>query len=198
MPTTTVHLLRHGAHDLLGRRLCGRDDPVSLNAAGIVQARSAAAWLARRGTQQVISSPVSRAWETAGYVAAAAGVEPLVEMALVEIDFGAWTGCSFDELAGRADWTAWNVDRGRRPAGSGETMVEVQARVGRWIETLHGRGGSLVAVSHADVIKAAVAHVLGLPLQFHDRFEIAPGSITTVVLDAGGGVVQALNERPDA
>jgi broad specificity phosphatase PhoE len=53
-------------------------------------------------------------------------------------------------------------------------------------------------VSHADVIKAALAAVLGLTLDAHDRFDIAPASLSTLVLWEGGGKVVGLNAVPAA
>jgi probable phosphoglycerate mutase len=75
-------------------------------------------------------------------------------------------------------------------------MAEVQARVARWLEGAARRhpGQAVAAVSHGDIIKAAVAYALGLPIQFHDRFEISPGSATTLIATGAGLKVWAVNE----
>jgi probable phosphoglycerate mutase len=77
-------------------------------------------------------------------------------------------------------------------------MLEAQARIARWLHAAakRHRGEAIAAVSHADVIKAGVAHVLGLSLHFYDRFEIAPGSSTTIVATEGGLRLITLNEAP--
>ena len=59
-----------------------------------------------------------------------------------------------------------------------------------------GGAEAIVAVSHADVIKSVVALTLGLSMRAHDRFEVSPGSITTLTADAGGLRLHAINEAP--
>ena len=77
-------------------------------------------------------------------------------------------------------------------------MAEVQRRVLDWAWSLparHGGGVAVAAVSHADVIKALLAGVLGLSLDRHARFEIAPASVSAVALWEGrGGKVLSVNE----
>ncbi len=76
-------------------------------------------------------------------------------------------------------------------------MLEVQTRLSRWLETLWAtEAGTVAAVSHADVIKSVVALVLGLSIGRHDRFEVSPGSITTVEASADGLKLLRLNEVP--
>ena len=48
-------------------------------------------------------------------------------------------------------------------------------------------------VSHSDIIKALVAHVLGLNLDLYHRFEVDPASITTLVLGNWGAKLVRLN-----
>ena len=71
---TTFHLIRHGAHDLLGRVLTGRMPGVALNEAGRAQAAGLAAALAGGGIAAVVSSPLQRARETAAPIAARLGL----------------------------------------------------------------------------------------------------------------------------
>lgn len=189
-----MYLVRHGAHDRLGRVLCGRDDTV-LNEEGRRLAGRLGEHFARLGIDAVQTSPLSRATETAEPIARLAGRPAAIDQALSEIDFGAWTGSTFDALEGRPDWRLWNEDRGRRRPPGGETMLEAQARIAGWLEGLRTGAKALVAVSHADLIKAAVCYVLGLPLHLYDRFEIDPGSITTLTVADWGMKVQAMNER---
>jgi broad specificity phosphatase PhoE len=113
-----------------------------------------------------------------------------------EIDFGEWRGRSFAELDADPRWAAWNAQRGTARPPGGEAMHEAQSRVLRWIGTLaetHGEG-TVVAVSHADVIKAAVLAHLGLGLDAHHRLEVAPASLSALSLWPGGGRLLFLNE----
>jgi broad specificity phosphatase PhoE len=192
---TIIHLIRHGTHDLVSRRLCGRAPGVGLGEAGRRQAKA----LARAITNpsRVVTSPVERARQTA-VVIAAAHARPLEEEeALNEIDFGAWTGRDFAELDPLPEWRRWNARRDQARPPDGESMLDVQIRLSRWLETLSTTdAGTVAAVSHADVIKSVVALTLGLSLQAHDRFEVSPGSVTTVSATPDGLTLLGLNEVP--
>ena len=76
-------------------------------------------------------------------------------------------------------------------------MLEVQARVLRWMEGVVASGvRAVAAVSHADVIKAAVMLTLGLSPRAHDRLEVSPGSITAISGSEQGYKLMTLNEMP--
>ncbi len=83
-----------------------------------------------------------------------------------------------------------------RPPG-GETALEAQVRLLRGLEELRDRHGEarLALVSHADVIKLAIAHALGLGADGLQRFEIGPASVSVLVIGAWGAKVESLNER---
>lgn len=194
--TTTLYLIRHAEHDRLGQTLCGRMDGVGLGQPGREQARRLAGHLAPLRLARVISSPMQRAVETAAPLAQRLGFPVEVAPELDELDFGCWTGRRFDELARDPAWRVWNTDRGRARPPSGETMLEAQARASTWLHHLVAENGAkaCAAVSHGDLIKALVAHVLGLPLHFHDRLEISPASVTTLVGGDWGIKIHSLNE----
>jgi broad specificity phosphatase PhoE len=99
--TTTFFLLRHAAHDRLGRVLCGRMAGVSLSEAGRSQALKLAERVSRETVTAIYSSPLERARETAAPIAARLGLEVEVAPEINEIGFGDWSGLTFDEL-GRA------------------------------------------------------------------------------------------------
>jgi broad specificity phosphatase PhoE len=88
--------------------------------------------------------------------------------------------------------------RGQNRAPGGESMLEVQLRVANWMEGVRRRHAdqAVVAVSHGDVIKAALCHALGLCLDHHGRIEVGPGSISTIVVAPWGLKVHSINEAP--
>ncbi|WP_237213958.1 histidine phosphatase family protein [Falsiroseomonas oryziterrae] len=191
-------LTRHAAHGDAGRVLSGRTDRTGLSEEGRAQASRLARRLRRDGPRHLVASPRRRAQETARILGEALRLEPRSDPALDEIEFGAWTGRSFAELGDAPGWPAWNEQRAVGRAPGGEAMHEVQSRVLVWAEGLHASGldGAVVAVSHADVIKAAVCAYLGLSLDAHLRFDIAPGSLSGIELWQGGGRVLFVNEAP--
>ncbi|TCN28447.1 histidine phosphatase family protein [Sinorhizobium americanum] len=196
--TTTFLLVRHAAHDKIGNFLAGRTADVPLGPAGREQAERLGARLAGENIGTIYSSPRKRTQETAAAIAAALEI-PAVETAdaLDEVDFGTWSGKTFEVLNTDPHWHQWNSIRSLVRAPGGETMLEVQSRVIALVETL-GRqesDGKVVLVSHADVIKALVCHVLGLSADAWPRFEIAPASISTIVAGDWGAKIVALNEN---
>jgi probable phosphoglycerate mutase len=196
---TTLFLARHAVHGLVNQVLCGRMVGVHLGDAGRHQAWLLARRLESVGLAAVYTSPLERAYETSSIIAADAGRDPVIEEALIEIDFGAWTGHRFEALQDEPDWRRWNAERGTARPPGGEPMAEVQARIMRWAEAAADRhpGAAIAAVSHGDVIKAMVAAVLGLPLDHYARFEISPASLTTIILWPGGGArLLRMNEAP--
>lgn len=196
--TATIYLLRHAAHDNVGGYLAGRAPGVLLGPDGVAQAERLAARMAREVFEALFASPRERCQQTAAAIASARGGMPVQTVeALDEIDFGAWSGSTFDELNKRDDWRRWNTVRSMAETPAGETMLDVQARAIGFIRQLAARGGDarVALVSHADVIRSIVGHVLGLPIDAWQRFEIAPASVTTLVAGDWGGKLLTLNEN---
>jgi broad specificity phosphatase PhoE len=114
---------------------------------------------------------------------------------LDEIDFGDWTDRSFEELDGLERWRRFNQFRSGTRSPNGESMIEVQARFLALAERLaedHGED-RVALVSHGDVIRAALAHYLGIHLDLFQRLEISPASLSVVRLDSYGPKVLMIN-----
>jgi broad specificity phosphatase PhoE len=202
--TTKLFFVRHAAHDNVGSYLAGRMDGVRLGPDGLAQAQRLGERMRRENFAAIIASPRERTRQTAVAISDAAGVGPVkIADELDEIDFGRWNGRSFEELNTDPDWREWNVNRGAASTPAGQTMAQVQERVVGFTQRIAnaasraGAGRAVVLVSHADVIKAAVCHFLGVPLANVDRFEISPASVTTLVVGEWGAKLYALNETVD-
>ncbi|GAA0452309.1 MULTISPECIES: histidine phosphatase family protein [Sphingomonas] len=193
--SATVLLARHGSHDEVGAILSGRSE-IALNAAGRAEAERLAERLTGTALTAIHSSPRRRTRETAEIVAARHGLEVVLVDALDEVDFGAWTGCSFDSLHGDPEWDRWNAERATASTPGGETMAAATTRAVAHIASLEGAGGPVMCVSHCDVIRGAAAHFLGLSLDRLLAFDCAPGSLTTLALAGGQGRIVTLNEVP--
>ncbi|RWO01938.1 histidine phosphatase family protein [Mesorhizobium sp.] len=195
--TTTFFLIRHAAHDKVGDYLAGRMAGVCLGETGRAQASRLASHMAPRPLAAICCSPRERTLETAKPIAIACNREKItIRQELDEIDFGAWSGKTFEELSQDADWLTWNSQRQQARTPGGETMLDVQQRVVSLMQQLRKRyqNQCVALVSHADVIKAAACKVLGLPLGDCFRFDIDPASITTVVSGDWGSKLIRLNE----
>ncbi|KLK94483.1 phosphoglycerate mutase [Microvirga vignae] len=194
--TTTFFLVRHAAHDRVGTVLCGRMPGVTLGDLGKTQARRLAERFANEKVACICTSPLERAVETAEPIATRLG-RPLEQSeGIVEIDFGNWSGRSFDDLSDDPRWHAWNSSRSTSRPPEGETMLEAQARVVHAMERLRNLYAerSVILVSHSDVIKAALLYHLGMPIDAYSRFEISPASISALVVGDWGSKVLRMNE----
>jgi broad specificity phosphatase PhoE len=195
--TTVFFLVRHAAHDNVGSFLAGRTNGIRLGAAGRAQARRLAERMRREQFAAIHSSPRERSQETAQAIAGACGVSSVhTDGELDEIDFGAWSGKTFADLQDHPDWQFWNTNRSRALTPAGETMADVETRILSCISRLRSSHPerAVVLVSHADVIKAAVCHILALPADAGAKFDISPASITTVVSGDWGARLLSLNE----
>ena len=193
---TSFVLVRHGAHDWLGRGIAGRMPGVSLNEEGRTQARQLIERLSQRAIAAIYSSPIERAQQTAAPLAQARGLAVAIDDAFSEIDFGDWTGRTFAELEADHDrWRAWCERKSVTAAPGGEAFTAVQRRVLDGLERLRRRHPeeAVVVFSHGDIIKAAVAGVLGLSVDHIERFEIAPASVSVIEADHGRAQVKLLN-----
>ena len=199
--TTRFLLIRHGSHGRLGRVLCGRMGGVSLSDEGRAEAGALARALKRQGGLEAIySSPLLRARETAEPVGQMLGLPVGIESDLDELDFGAWSGRAFDELADDPLWDYWNRQRDHARPPGGETMLESQVRMVRCLERLCGRhpDADVAVVTHADMIKTALAWGLGLPLALHGRFDISPASVSRMAIGPAEVSVQSINQKFDS
>jgi probable phosphomutase (TIGR03848 family) len=197
---TLVLLVRHGQTATTGRVLPGRAPGLHLSDDGRRQADAAAQRIAKlKRVSAIYASPLERARETALPIARARGLALRIERGLLELDVGGWTGARLDRLSKRPEWSTVQ----RYPSGfrfpDGESFVEMQARMTATLAQLvdRHRGEVVVAVSHADPIKAALAQALGMHLDLFQRLAIAPGSITTIAYGAAGPTVLGLNSLGD-
>jgi probable phosphoglycerate mutase len=194
-----VLFVRHGQTATTGQLLPGRSPGLHLADVGKAQAQATADAIGKLAkVDAVYSSPLERARETAAPIAAARGLKVQVERGLLELDVGDWTGEELKKLRRTPEWKVVQ----RYPSGfrfpSGESFVELQARIVAAIDRLVAAhpGGTVVAVSHADTIKAAVVHALGAHLDHFQRVTISPCSVTAIAYGELGPMVLNVNWVP--
>jgi len=191
-----VLLVRHGQTSTTGTILPGRAPGLHLAEAGTTQAERAAVRIAElKHVDAVYCSPLERTKETAAPIAAARGLRARTERGLLECDFGEWTGQELKALMKLPEWAQVQ----RYPSGfrfpGGESFTEMQTRIVSTIDRLRAAHpkGVVVAVSHADPIKAAVAHAMGTHIDLFQRIVISTCSISAVAYGVGGPVVLTVN-----
>lgn len=197
---TIVLLVRHGQTPTTGKKLPGRAPGLHLAPAGIEQAEKAGERIGALGSvKAVYASPMERTQETAAPIARACGLRVRTNRGLIEADFGSWTGKNLSALRKLTEWkTVQNYPSGFR-FPKGESFPEMQTRMTGAITELVGRHGgeTIVAVSHADTIKAAIADAAGTPLDLFQRIVISPCSVSAVMYTTTGPIVLSVNSTGD-
>jgi probable phosphoglycerate mutase len=188
--------VRHAAHALLDRVLVGRT-AVELDGRGRKQAQALARRFEGDAVASVQSSPQLRARETAEPIAQRHALPVEIAPSLDEIDIGAWTGRSFEELQQDAQWQLWNSQRDSARAPGGESMGEAQSRMLTHLQRVHTQyqDASVILVSHGDPIRAALLHYLSRSLNDVHQLCVDPASVTTLLLHAGGAEIVRQNEN---
>lgn len=194
--STLVLLVRHGQTPTTGKVLPGRAPGLHLADTGRQQAQHAAERIAQLPqVDAVYASPLERARETAAPIAAARGLKVKVDKGLLECDFGQWTGAELKTLMKLPEWSTVQRAPSTFTFPGGESFTAMQTRMVSAIDRLRAAhpGGVVVCVSHADPIKAAVAHALGSHIDLFQRIVISTCSITAIAYGSGAPVVLTVN-----
>ena len=194
---TTFFLIRHASCDGLGQTLWGRTPGVCLNEDGKLQARQLAQNCEGLMFDAIYSSPLERAWETAQAIASCMELRVKESAALNEINYGEWSGKSFEELSHDERWRHFNSRRSTTTIPGGESFLEVQNRMVNEIDRLTREydEGRVAMVSHADLIRAVVAYFTATPIDLIERFEISPCSVSVVAINHQDVTVLTINNR---
>ena len=196
---TTLLLVRHGHTDAAGKRLTGRAPGVHLNELGRRQAERLVERLDGVRIDTIVSSPLERCRETAAPLAKARRHTIDVGRAWIEVDYGEWTGRSISQLRRTKLWRLVMFAPANARFPGGESLLEVQGRAVAASLDIAARQarGTVVVVSHADVIKLLVAHLAGMHVDHVQRLSIDTASITAVSISDGFPRVLTVNDTGD-
>jgi phosphoserine phosphatase len=163
-----IFLTRHGETEWnVEGRWQGQSDS-RLTQRGVEQALKLAEALAGEPLAAVYSSDLGRALETARYVAAPHGLEPIPDRRLREMDTGLWTARLGTDIRVEypAEMETWKLRPWAHRMPRGETLAEVQVRGRAFFEDRVPRhaGEAIAVVSHGAVTQAVLAHAMGRPL----------------------------------
>ena len=193
-------LVRHGQTPTTGVKLPGRAKGLHLSDVGRQQADAVAERLSvLPRIDAIYASPLERARETAAPLARRRSMSVRVHRGLFECDFGDWTGRDLKDLYKLPVWQTVQ----KYPSGfcfpNGESFTEMQTRMVGGLSDLRVRhpGGVVVAFSHADPIKAAVAHALGTHLDLFQRITISTCSVSAIAYGPHGPHVLTVNDSGD-
>ena len=193
---TRVLLVRHAPTPETGRVLSGRAPGVHLSDDGRRRAAELAARLAPVPLAAVYASPLERTRQTAEAVAAPHGLEVLPLAGVLEADYGTWTGGRIVDLSRTDLWALVQRRPSRAAFPGGESIRQMQERSVRAVEEVVAshEGQAVAIVSHADPIKAILAHYAGVHLDEFQRFVVAPASLSALDVGPAGVVVLRVND----
>jgi broad specificity phosphatase PhoE len=186
----TLTLIRHGDTEwsLTGRHTGWTDIP--LVASGRRQAELLGTRLAGRSFSLVLSSPLSRAFETCRL--AGLGDAVVVDADLREWNYGDLEGMTSDEIRGAMPgWTIWSG-----PVPGGETSDEVGQRADRVIARALPAAGDVAIFAHGHLLRVLAARWLGLPPDQGALFELGTATLSQLGWEREGRVIELWNEPP--
>ena len=193
---TLLLLIRHGANDWVHGRLAGRIPGVHLNDEGRKQAQAVAERLSELPIEAIYSSPLDRTVETAQAIAQPHGLALRLVESLQEVDYGEWQGAELKELYKHELWPGVQFYPSGTRFPNGETLGEAQMRMISTLDMLRSRHpkGLIAVISHADIIKLAVAYYCGMHIDLFQRLEIGTCSVTALMFTRMGPRLLVLNE----
>jgi broad specificity phosphatase PhoE len=191
MTDATIHelwLIRHGETEWarLGRHT-GRTD-VPLTETGRDQARVLGRRLVGHRFDLVLTSPLSRASETAALAGFGAGA--VVDPDLREWDYGIFEGRLTSEI--RADVPGWSIWTGPWPEG--ETAAQVGARADRVLERARAIDGDVLVFAHGHLLRVLAARWLGLPPTSGSLFSLSTATLSILGWERENAVIETWNE----
>lgn len=194
---TTVLLVRHGLTATTGQVLPGRAPDLHLSDTGLAQAETAAERLSEWRPRPVALyvSPLERTRETAAPIATRLALRAKADRGLLECDFGTWTGQKLATLRKKPQWRQVQHAPSTFRFPEGESFAEMQLRMWSTLERLAAahRRRTIVVVSHADPIKAALTYAQGVPLDLFQRTVISPCSVSALMIGDGTPIVLSVN-----
>lgn len=194
---TTVLLIRHASNDYLTQNRMAGWQPIPLNEQGQRQAHALAQRLASVPLDAIYTSPIERAQETARIIAQPHQLAVQIHPGLTEVNVGDWTDRAIPELQTTDTWKQMLARPFDFRFPNGESNREVHARIVTAIDALVAAHPQhiIVLVSHADPIKIALAHYLGMNLNDFNRLAIDPASLSVLIFKENRVLLYRLNDN---
>jgi probable phosphomutase (TIGR03848 family) len=193
---TLLLLIRHGTNDWVHGRLAGWTPGVHLNDDGRRQAAALSARLAALPIDAIYASPLDRTVETAQAIAGPRGMPLRLVEGLGEVKYGEWQGAELKELYKHELWPGVQFYPSGTRFPGGETLGEAQMRMVTTLDALRAQypKGVIAVVSHADIIKLALAYYIGMHIDLFQRLEISPCSVSALFFTRMGPRLLAYND----
>jgi broad specificity phosphatase PhoE len=195
---TRIYLIRHGTTEWNREEVFRGRVECPLNDTGQAEARATAAYFQGIKIDRIYSSPLARASETAGAIAAGRGVEVILESAFTDLDFGEWQGHPLKEVREKYPdlYRAWRERPQDVTFPKGENLDQVRTR--SWEKLLRIAQGNpdrtVVIVSHRVINKVLLCAALGLDNSHFWQIKQDTTAINCLEYSRGAFTVSLLND----
>jgi len=193
-------LIRHGENEYVKTgKMAGRLPGVHLNERGKKQAAELAEALKQVPLKAIYSSSLERAVETAEPIVEGRKLEIQLRPQLMDNDIGKWQGRTLKQLSRTKKWKIVQQAPSRFTFPEGESFLQTQTRIASTLDEIaasHRPKDIVAVIFHADPIKLAVAHYLGMPLDHFQRLGCDTGSETFLYIGESSAHLIRLNQSP--
>ncbi len=192
-----LYLLRHAQSEAnQSGILAGPDNSVNLSDKGRAQSLKVSKHLKNIEFREIYCSPITRCIQTIEpFLSSRKDIPFIHEERIKEMNYGRWNGKHLEELSRKRDWQKIQKSPSKFTFPDGESFNQLRKRVSNFLTDMEGKDGSILIVSHGDVIKMILACTLSLPTDKFQNFVISPASISIVNYDPGKRSVISLNQK---
>lgn len=197
---TKLYLIRHGETEWnIQNRYQGNTD-IPLSFVGKMQAQAIANRMKNFEIDAIYSSDLSRAYDTAQYIAKEKNIDVQIIPQLKEINFGEWEGFTISELEKiyGDDYKRFFLEPHKYPFPGEGTMEAVQMRIKKALDriTSYNENSKIMIVSHGGILKVLIMSLLNIDLSFYKSFWLGNTSLSIIdKKDSDKWVLSLLNDR---
>ncbi len=163
-----LYLCRHGESEYNLKGIIQGHIDTYLTPKGVVQARLAGEALKDKGIQEIYTSDLRRAYQTATIIGDILGIEPIIDMRLREMHFGDWEGKSYQEvLSNHPDlWNNWLKNPVKHPLPNQEDIEKFESRLKSFLNDIKKESvDNILVVAHGGSIQGIICLEIGIGLE---------------------------------
>jgi broad specificity phosphatase PhoE len=197
---TRLFLMRHGEVESRYHRVFGGRIDMDLSPFGREQADALATYAQKFPLDAIYASPMKRVQQTLQRLVQNQNKQPIIYDELREVDFGVWTGISWEDVNSRfqSNPLHWLDYLEGGLIAEAEPIAEFRKRIefclNRIVQDRPGR--SVAVVCHGGVIRMFLSILLDLPLRKMAAFDVEYASLTIIDHLPQKSEIQLLNFTP--
>ena len=194
---TLIYLVRHGESELNTKGVYYGFTDCSLNSNGINQAKALREVIGRVSFDEVISSPLKRAFETASIISAKTPEKIVTDERLKELNFGEWEGKHFIDIQKENNelWNLWSTEWKTTEPPRGESFVNMYKRVKDCLKDILQKyeNKTILIVSHQGCLRIIASILLNLKENGYWSFVFDHGKYSLIEMDGDCAIFRKVN-----